>query len=102
MFCFDWLKYRVLTALQRHLCFIDITSYSVSICKAPHFISLRIVILKSQIGTPILFERSNSLASVSILPVFFKAHLSFSLVFSFFRVNVSKSNKISEYSSSEM
>ena len=47
MFCFDRLKYRVLTALQRHLCFIDITSYSVSISKALHFISLRIAILKS-------------------------------------------------------
>ena len=50
----------------------------------------------------ILFQRSNAFASVSILPDFSRLILDFSLRSSFIRVNVSNSNKISEYSSSEI
>ena len=49
-----------------------------------------------------LFRRSSSLASVSILPVFSRLILDFTLRSSFIRVNVSNLNKISEYSSPEM
>ena len=49
-----------------------------------------------------LISTKQSLASVSILPVFSRLILDFSLMSSFFRVNVSSSNKISEYSKSEM
>ena len=55
-----------------------------------------------QVGIVAVFRRSNSLASVSILPVFSRLILDFFLRSSFIRVNVSNSNKISEYSSSEM
>ena len=48
----------------------------------------------TQVGTPLYFWRSNSLASVSILPVFFKAHLRFFSKIFFIRVNVSNFNKI--------
>ena len=46
IFCFDRLNCRVLTSLQWHLFFNDITSHFVSISKARNFISLSIAILK--------------------------------------------------------
>ena len=56
----------------------------------------------TQVVTPILFRRSSSSASVSIFPVFSRLILDFSQRSSFIRVNISNSNEISEYSSSEM
>ena len=49
---------------------------------------------RTQVGTPILFHRSNSLASVSILPVFSRLVLDFILRSSIIRMNVWYSNKL--------